>query len=51
MNGVAANTKVVKVTPPWKMAIQGVKIASGVLTVICAGLYVVSVVNRKKEAV
>ena len=51
MNGVAANTKVVKVTPPWKMAIQGVEIASGVLTVICAGLYVVSVVNRKKEAV
>ena len=50
-NGVAANTKVVKVTPPWKMAIQGVEIASGVLTVICAGLYVVSVVNRKKEAV
>ena len=51
MNGVAANTKVVKVTPPWKMAIQGVEIASGVLTVVCAGLYVVSVVNRKKEAV
>lgn len=51
MNGVAANTKVVKVTPWWKGAIQGMEIASGVLAVACAGLYVVSAVNRKKEAV
>ncbi len=51
MNGVAASTKVVKVTPPWKIAIQGMEIASGVLAAACAGLYVVSVVNRKKEAV
>lgn len=50
MNGVAANTKVVKVTPWWKGAIQGMGIASGVLTVACAGLYVVSITNRKKEA-
>ncbi len=51
MNGVAANTKVVKVTPPWKAAIIGAQTASGVLAVVSAGLYVVSCVGKKKEEV
>lgn len=52
MNGVAANTRIEKVTPWWKAAIQGAEILFGLVTVISLILYVLGLagIELKKSS-
>lgn len=50
MNGIASNTRIVKVSPWWMQAVHGVEYTMGVLTVLCLIMFLVTDIKaRKKE--
>ena len=49
-NGVDASATIVHVTPWWQNAIKGVLIGSGVLTILCLLMLIVSKLGKKDKA-
>lgn len=49
MNGVAANTRVERVTPWWKATLNAYEVCAAALTVISLALYILSLVKSLKK--